>query len=184
MQRSLQSSGQTLLSRPPRRANSSTRIVQCSQTQHLLRCSSSVDAQGPGDFDSLLRTALSHQYSVRLAVVSGKFTHQVRWSWHQESIFARITRLSLASAASTLLLQDEILGGFQPLPDESAVSERSLGGQVWSSSVRSVGNKAVVVGQSRSSGRLCRGGDISNLAVSASLSRRECHLYRVAGNTV
>jgi len=39
--------------------------------------------------------AVAHhqQYSVRLAVASGKFIHQVRWSWHQKSIFARITRL-------------------------------------------------------------------------------------------
>ena len=39
--------------------------------------------------------AVAHhqQYSVRLAVTSSKFIHQVRWSWHQKSIFARITCL-------------------------------------------------------------------------------------------
>jgi len=58
------------------------------------------------------------QYSVQLALASGKFTYQVRWSWHQNSIFARITRL-FGLSGSTLLLQDEILGGSQPLPDES-----------------------------------------------------------------
>ena len=64
------------------------------------------------------------QYSVQLALASGKFTYQVRWSWHQPSEEYLRSHLPafLASAASTLLLQDEILGGSQPLPDESAES--------------------------------------------------------------
>ena len=156
--------------------------------QHLLRCSPSVDAQGPGDLDSLLRTALSradhNQYSVRLAVASGKFTRQVRWSRHQKSIFSRITCLHGHSGKYSSVAGRDSWWLSAVARRVGRVSERSLGGLVWSSPLRSVGNKAVVVGQSRSSGRLCRGGDISNLAVSASLSRRECHLYRVAGNTV
>ena len=63
----------------------------------------------------------------------------------------------MASAAIIFLLQDEILGGV------GRISERSLG--VQHPQVRSVGNKAVVVGQTRSSGRLCRGGNVSNLAI-------------------
>jgi len=80
---------------------------------HLLRCSPSVDAQGPENFDSLLRTALSQITNSTLSDSQ----------WLQASLpiksgglgIRRISLLALpaflASAASTLLLQDEILGG-------------------------------------------------------------------------
>jgi len=90
------------------------------RVQHLLRCSPSVDAPGPLEFDNLLRTALSRITNNTLSDSQ----------WLQASLpiklgglgIRRVSSLALpaflASAASTLLLQDEILGGSQPLPDE------------------------------------------------------------------
>jgi len=121
------------------------------RVQHLLRCSPSVDAQGPGDLDSLLRTALSradhNQYSVRLAVASGKFTRQVRWSRHQKSIFSRITCLLGHSGKYSSVARRDSWWLSAVARRVGRVSERSLGGLVWSSPLRSVGNKAVVMGQ-------------------------------------
>jgi len=94
------------------------------RVQHLLRCSPLVDAQGPGDFDSLLRTALS-----RITTSTSSDSQWLQASLPVKSGGLGIRRVSslalpafLATAASTLPLQDEILGGSQPLPDESAES--------------------------------------------------------------
>ena len=98
------------------------------RVQHLLRCSHSVDAQRPGDFDNQLRTALSR-------ITNNRHTMS-DLQWLQASLpiksgglgIKRVSSLELpaflASASSTLQLQDEILGGSQPLLDESAESPK------------------------------------------------------------
>jgi len=90
------------------------------RVQHLLRCSPSVDASGPKMFDDLLRSALSR-------ITNNSLSDS---QWLQASLpirfgglgIRRVTTLALpaflASAAGTLLLQDEILDGSQPLPDK------------------------------------------------------------------
>jgi len=94
--------------------NSSARV------QHLLCCSPSVDACGPQKFDDLLKSALS-------CITNNTLSDS---QWLQASLpirfgglgIRRVTSLALpaflASAASTLLLQDEIIVGLQQLPDE------------------------------------------------------------------
>jgi len=76
-------------------------------------------------------TVADHQqYYVRLAVATGKFTHQVRWSWHQKSIFARITCLfGLRGNYSSVAGRDS---WWLPAPSRRVgrVSERSLGGLI------------------------------------------------------
>ena len=96
------------------------------RVQHLLRCSPSVDACGPQLFDDLLKSALSRITNNTLSDSQ----------WLQASLpikfgglgIRRVTSLALpaflASAASTCLLQDEILGGLQPLTDELVESLR------------------------------------------------------------
>ena len=98
------------------------------RVQHLLRCSPSVDAQRPGDFDNQLRTALSRITNNRHTTCMSDL------QWLHASLpiksgglgIKRVSSLELpaflASAASTLQLQDEILGGSQPLLDESTES--------------------------------------------------------------
>ena len=71
-------------------------------------------------------------------LISGKFTHKVRWYWHQKSIFARITCIfgfsgKYSSAAGR---DSQWLSAVARRVDR--VSERSLEGLVWSSSLRSV----------------------------------------------
>ena len=90
------------------------------RVQHLLRCSPSVDAPGPQEFDNLLRTALSR--------ISNNTLSESQWLQASLPIksgglgIRRVSSLALpaflASAASTFLLQEEILGGPQPLPDD------------------------------------------------------------------
>ena len=90
------------------------------RVQHLLRCSPSLDAPGPQEFDNLLRTALSR--------ISNSTLSESQWLQASLPIksgglgIRRVSSLALpaffASAASTLLLQEEILGGPQPLPDD------------------------------------------------------------------
>ena len=88
-----------------------------------------------------------NQYSVRLAVASGKFTRQVRRSRHQKSIFSRITCLLGHSGKYSSVAGRDSWWLSAVARRVGRVSERSLGGLVWSSPLRSVGNKAVVMGQ-------------------------------------
>jgi len=95
-------------------------LFSAPRVQHLLRCSPSVDTCGPQTFDDLLKLALSRITN----------NTQSDSQWLQASLpvkfgglgIRRVTSLALpaflASAMSTRLLQDEILGGLQPLPDE------------------------------------------------------------------
>jgi len=94
--------------------------------QHLLRCSPSVDACGPQTFDDLLKSVFSRITNNTLCDSQ----------WLQASLhikfgglgIRRVTSFALpaflASATSSLLLQEEILGGLQPLPDELVESLR------------------------------------------------------------
>jgi len=128
--RSLQSSGQTLPSGPPGCANSSTRIVQSSQSPAFAALFALRGRVRTRTFRQLTEdgTVADHQqYYVQLAVATGKFTHQVRWSWHQKSIFARISCLfGLRGNYSSVAGRDSwwhlALGGYHPLLDESAES--------------------------------------------------------------
>jgi len=97
------------------------------RVQHLLWCSPSVDAPGPQRFDDLLRSALS-------SITNNTLSNS---QWRQASLSIKfgglgIRRVSLlalpaflVSAASTFVLQDEILGGSQPLSDSLAESLKS-----------------------------------------------------------
>ena len=116
-----QSSGQTLPSGPPGRANSFTRLVQCSlqspTSVALFALSGRTRTAGVRQPVEDGAVANQQQHTIRVAVATGKSSHQVWWSRYQEGILVRTARL-LASTASTFLLQEEILGGPQPLPDD------------------------------------------------------------------
>ena len=57
------------------------------------------------------------KHTIRVAVATGKSSHQVWWSRYQEDILACTDRLFGVGGEYTVLLHDEILGGPQPLPD-------------------------------------------------------------------
>jgi len=79
-----------------------------------------LDAPGPHEFDNLFEDGAvvnQQQHTIRVAVATGKSSHQVWWSRYQEDILACTDRLFGVGGEYTVLLHDEILGGPQPLPD-------------------------------------------------------------------
>ena len=102
--------------------------------------------------------ANQQQHTIRVAVATRKFSHQVWWSRYQEGNLARTARLF------------GLRGEYSPVTGDSwwssavarrlgGVFDKSLGGLTWSGAFRSTGVKAVVMGQTRPSGRLYCGGE-------------------------